>query len=78
MVSTIISGVVITDLFAKRFKTDKEFVDSLVYEIKWEGHGHLDDACDYKIGEYRVVCITRDHLYSGEGGGFNINPIVEI
>lgn len=30
------------------------------------------------IGEYRIVCITRDHLYSGEGSDFNINLIVEI
>lgn len=47
-------------------------------EIKLWAHGHLHDACDYKIGECRIVCNPRGYLYHGEGGDFNTNLIVEI
>jgi Icc-related predicted phosphoesterase len=57
------------------FVSDEERLISWRQPKLWV-HGHTHEACDYKIGETRVVCNPRG--YPHEGKPFNYAKIVEV
>ena len=47
-----------------------------VYQPDLWIHGHTHDACDYRLGDTRVVCNPRG--YPGEQTGFDAALLIEV